>query len=60
MIKKIKNIALIFVLLAGVLGNAFASAAVHDASKISIEKSAVGNDLVDVWGCIYNLFIKCC
>jgi len=45
---QIKNIALICVLMTAVLGNGFASAAVHNCSKISVEKSAVGYNSIKV------------
>lgn len=40
--QKFKNLALLFVLLIGVLGNVFAGNLEHDATKLSIVKSAVG------------------
>jgi len=62
MMKQIKYIPFIFVLLVGVLGNGFASAAVHDcvsvirrdSSKISIEKSAVGSISIKAWEILVN------
>jgi len=48
MYKLLKNIAFIFVLLAGVRSNVFASNLVHDSSKISVEKSAVGYNSIKV------------
>lgn len=49
MLTKVRHIALFFVLLIGVLGNVFASVVVHDGSKISVEKSAVGAESIKAW-----------
>lgn len=52
--RKIINTILLLVLFTGVLNNAFANATVHDASKISIEKSAVGSDVIKAWEGLIN------
>jgi hypothetical protein len=52
---RIKHIALLFVLLMGVLSNVFAIGLVHDGSKISIEKSAVGAESIKAWEGLINI-----
>ena len=49
MLKNLRHISILFVLLMGVLGNVFASNLVHDASKICVEKSAVGCESIKAW-----------
>ena len=44
--QKFKHIAILFVLLIGVLGKVFANNLVYDASKISVEKRAVGAESI--------------
>ena len=49
MFTKVKLLAFIFLILTIVLGNVFAINLVHDASKLSIEKSAVEHESVKAW-----------
>jgi hypothetical protein len=54
MLKNIRHIAFLFALLIGVLSNSFANTTVHDASKISVEKSAVGAESIKAWEALIN------
>jgi hypothetical protein len=49
MLKNIRHIAFLFVILIEVLSNSFAYTTVHDASKISVEKGAVGYESIKAW-----------
>ncbi len=54
MTQKFRHIALFSVLLIGVLGNVFATNLVHDGSKISVEKRAVGAESIKAWKAALN------
>ncbi len=55
MLNKFKRISLLFILLIGVLGNVFASAAVDDGAKISAEKRSVGAESIKAWEALFDL-----
>ena len=51
---RIKHIIFFSFLLIGVLGNVFAVDLVHDTSKISIEKSAIGDESIKALEILIN------